>query len=112
MGVLTYGAETLRIEFDDQLLAHIQAIITAKLRRNESFTLSWQDPRAKGDGRTILWINQSIPLGFHFEESTRQPLDAKLLEDLSIAAASANGLDITPLVKKTKTGRLVRRSTM
>ena len=35
MGKFTYGSPAVEVELDDKVLAHVKAIITSKLRRNE-----------------------------------------------------------------------------
>ena len=40
MGALVY--ETMVIPFEDRLLAHLQIVIVNKLRRGESFVMSWR----------------------------------------------------------------------
>ena len=63
MGKLTYDS-TLTVDFDDRVLAHLQLVIGAKLRRHESFYFSWRDDPAVGDGRSTLWLHPTIPLYF------------------------------------------------
>ena len=52
MGTFVYGSGALRVEFDDRVLAHLQAVIGVKIRRNERFFFSWFDTQAVGDGRS------------------------------------------------------------
>lgn len=72
VGQLTYGPGTV-YEIDDRTLAHVKLALTAKLRRQESFLLSWPIPAEHGSGRTSLWIAPWIPLQFQFAGS-RQPV--------------------------------------
>jgi hypothetical protein len=65
MGNLSYG-QSLSVEFDDRLLGHLQLVIGAKLRRNESFYFSWKDDQRVGDGRTAIWLHPAIPLVFKY----------------------------------------------
>jgi len=37
MGRLIYGARGMHIEVEDRLLAHLQAVVVSKVRRNEGF---------------------------------------------------------------------------
>ncbi len=46
MGKFMY--ETLRVDFEDRVLAHLQYVIGAKLRRRESFHFSWRDDASIG----------------------------------------------------------------
>jgi hypothetical protein len=94
MGVLAYSAERMSFYFDDETLAHLQVVITAKLRRGESFFLSWRDPREVGGGRSAIWIHSAIPLSFHFDSVARPTLDRQLLEEMAVAAIAAGGLDL------------------
>ncbi|MFD3444536.1 hypothetical protein ACFDTO_08055 [Microbacteriaceae bacterium 4G12] len=52
MGTLFYGASRLEVTFDDRVLAHLQIVMTSKLRRHESFMLSWSVDRTDGSGRS------------------------------------------------------------
>lgn len=55
MGKLIYDGE-VAVTFDDRLLAHLQAVIGAKLRRSESFYFTWKDSVQTGGGRTTIWL--------------------------------------------------------
>ena len=90
MGSLTYGSIT--IEFDDRVLAHLQIVIVNKLRRRESFSMSWRDAAAVGDGRSAIWLDPSIPLYFKFDGSRVPSIDRDWLEALSDSASSSRGL--------------------
>ena len=52
MGVLNYGGTDYL--FGDRLLAHLQVVITTKLRRRESFALSWVPDGDGGRGDSLL----------------------------------------------------------
>ncbi len=51
MGTLIYGHGDLTVDFDDRTLAHLQVVIGTKLRRRESFLLSWSDDGQDGERR-------------------------------------------------------------
>lgn len=91
MGYLVYDSSTV-IAFDDRVLAHLEVVIVSKLRRKESFALSWREPADNGDGRTTVWIDPSIPLRFRFSGSRPPTLDRQWMEKLAAAAASSTGL--------------------
>jgi hypothetical protein len=59
VGHLIYDSST-RMELEDRALAHLQVVITSKLRRHESFTFSWRNPPTEGDGRRTLWIAPEV----------------------------------------------------
>ncbi|WP_243076603.1 hypothetical protein [Microbacterium sp. SS28] len=93
MGVLFYGSNE-PIEIPDRLLAHVKVVVTAKLRRDEKFTLSWAYPLGSGGGRSTIWLNSAIPLQFVFDSEEPEILDPALLRELADAANSARGLTI------------------
>ncbi|MGO4592457.1 ATP-dependent DNA ligase [Leifsonia sp. 2TAF2] len=91
MGYMVYDSST-QISFDDRVLAHLEVVIVSKLRRKESFALSWRETPENGDGRTTVWIDPSIPLRFRFSGSRPPTLDREWIEHLAAAAASSSGL--------------------
>lgn len=93
MAHLFYGAECAPIDIPDHLLAHVKIVIATKLRRNESFMMSWRHP--DGSGRSAVWIQPAIPLRFVFEMSEQPELDRVLLARLAEAANSNAGLVLT-----------------
>ena len=95
MGTLTYDSK-LTATFDDRVLAHLQIVIGAKLRRGESFFFSWKDDRRIGDGRTSIWLQPTIPLSFKYFGSRLPSINRLWVESLMTAANSANGLHISP----------------
>lgn len=50
MGTMQYGSGS-EIQIEDRALAHLKVAIATKLRRNESFTLSWRHPDGDEIGR-------------------------------------------------------------
>ena len=69
MGHLYYSNAVDPIELPDRLLAHIKVIVGTKLRRGESFTLSWKHGQGQQPGRTTLWLQPAIPLRFVFDSA-------------------------------------------
>ncbi|WP_424449840.1 hypothetical protein [Microbacterium arborescens] len=94
MGSMFYSNTPDPVEFPDTLLAHLQAVIGTKLRRNESFTLSWQHSDDDPNGRTTLWIHPAMPLRFTFDRRDLDPLDPELLHKLAAEASSTAGITI------------------
>lgn len=94
MGSLYYGNATRPIEIPDRLLAHVKVVTATKLRRGESFTLSWRHPDGEPGGRSTLWIQPAIPLRFVFSTVEPELLDPGFLKDLANAANSSGGLTI------------------
>ncbi|HWS49947.1 MAG TPA: hypothetical protein VN241_02960 [Microbacterium sp.] len=95
MGRLYYGAdEAPPIQIDDRALAHLKIVIATKLRRNESFTLSWRHPEGDSPGRSTIWLHPSIPLRFVFQEPEPPELSRQWIEDLAHSANSSGGITL------------------
>jgi hypothetical protein len=104
LGTLLYGNSRLEIEFDDRVMAHLQLVISTKLRRREPFFFSWRDDPAIGDGRSSIWLDPAIPLHFRFSSPERHQLSREWLEELTHSANQPAGL-----VLSTETGEDVTR---
>ena len=94
MGTLFYGASRTPISIDDRALAHLKIVITSKLRRNESFLLSWDEPPENGSGRASVFIHASCDLIYRFDGSRPAELDQNLLETMAAESMSTRGLAI------------------
>ena len=94
MGTLHYGASDDAIHIEDRALAHLKVVIATKLRRQESFTLSWRHPDGDQAGRSTIWIHPSIPLRFTFEEPETPELNAKWIEALMHSLNSTGGIKL------------------
>ncbi|MGV3712916.1 DUF7882 family protein [Pseudolysinimonas sp.] len=95
MGRLTYDG-TIKVDFDDRVLAHLQLVIGAKIRRGESFHFSWRDDPSVGDGRTVVWIHPASNLSYKYYGSKQPAINRRWLEDLTTSANSAGGLHLVP----------------
>lgn len=91
MGQLYYGNSDTRIEMPDRLLAHLKVVMATKLRRNESFMLSWSNG-ADLDGRSSIWLQPSIPLRFVFDSADMEVLNPQTVREMANAASSSAGL--------------------
>ena len=94
MGDLYYGMNAARVEIPDRLLAHLKVVIATKLRRGESFTLSWQHAPGEPGGRSTIWLEPSIPLRFVFDSDDPEMLNPEVIRDLAAAANSSGGLSV------------------
>jgi len=103
MGHLIYGvAPAIRIE--DRALAHLRTVIVTKLRRNESFSFTWEnEPDVDGDDALpvpglhgTVWISKSSSLYFSFDGDADIAINRKWLELLAASANSAGGLRLVP----------------
>jgi hypothetical protein len=92
MGQLFYGDTAEPIDIPDRLLAHLKVVITTKLRRAESFTLTWRHQEGDPSGRSSLWLQESIPLRFVFDSTEPEHLDPDALQDMAHRASSSSGL--------------------
>jgi hypothetical protein len=95
MGTLVYDS-TMKADFDDRALAHLRVVIGMKLRRNESFYLSWRDDQSTGDGTTTIWLNPAIPLSYKFHGSRDAVINPRWVEELLLVANTSKGLHLTP----------------
>ena len=90
VGVLYYDGE--EFVFDDRVLAHLQIIISTKLRRGENFFLSWALPVERGSGRHAIWIDIGVPLHFFFNGSRNMSINREWIETMITSASRASGL--------------------
>jgi hypothetical protein len=89
MGTLRYDGQL--VEFDDDLLAHLQVVIIGKLRRGESFLMSWRDAKTRGNGRSSIWIHPAHRITFHLSDDNAM-LSPRWLDQLTRSANSSTGL--------------------
>ena len=93
MAQLYYGADARPVEIPDHVLAHVKVVAATKLRRGESFMLTWRHHGGEGsDGRTSLWMQPSIPLRFVFDDAEPETLDSEYLRTLANEATSSRGI--------------------
>jgi len=93
VGQLIYDHIGPAVEIDDRTLAHLKVVVTTKLRRHESFTLSWDTPDAHG--RTTIWIHPAIPVRFVFDDDEPTELNREWIQRLVHSAASGGGIVLT-----------------
>lgn len=95
MGKMTYDSR-LTAHFDDRVLAHLQLVVGAKLRRGESFFFSWTVDADLGGGRNSIWLNPSIPMSYSYAENVPTSFNRDWVEALSESANSSIGLQMIP----------------
>ncbi|AXL12308.1 hypothetical protein DXT68_09265 [Microbacterium foliorum] len=95
MGRLFSGAAQPPILIEDRALAHLKIVLTTRLRRNESFTLSWIHKDGEAPGRSTIWLHPSIPLRFVFDETQSPSLNRRWIEALSQTLSSTGGVCLT-----------------
>lgn len=103
MGTLTYDSK-LTATFDDRILAHLQIVIWAKVRRGESFSFTWTEPARNGYGRTSIWISPSISLTFEYFGGKQPLINRGWVNALSKSANSPGGLTMVPEPTESQAG--------
>lgn len=91
MGTFIYDGGP-KIEIEDRALAHIQLVITAKLRRREPFPFTWREDMSVGGGRTSVWINAESALIFKFHGNAEPAINRSWVDVLASHADSPTGL--------------------
>ena len=95
MGSLLYGSSSTKIAFDDRALAHLQIVITAKLRRREGFVLSWTNSTVDGSGRGAIWLDPSSTIYFRYDGSRSPNINREWINILAISSNAPAGLIFT-----------------
>jgi hypothetical protein len=93
MGKLIYGSSIY--ELDDRVLAHLQTVVTMKLRRRENFFVSWRNPAAVGSGRQSVWFDNGIHIAFEYDGSRVPAVNREWVEAMAASAHSNFGLQLT-----------------
>ena len=75
---------------------HLQIVITAKLRRRESFIFSWSTSANEGSGRSTIWLDPSSTVMFRYSGSRVPVINRAWIEQLAASANSPGGLFFTP----------------
>ncbi|PPF41971.1 ATP-dependent DNA ligase [Pseudoclavibacter sp. AY1F1] len=101
MGTFIY--DNTPAEFDDRVLAHLEVVVSTKLRRGESFLLSWRNDPLAGGGRDAVWMSANVPVLFNYQGERPADLDTRAVERLLRMAHSPGGVvapspeDLRPL---------------
>ena len=95
MGRFNYDGN-VKVDFDDRLLAHLQVVITQKLRRGEPFPFTWRNEPSLGDGRTTVWLHPNASLVYKFNGSRPPALYRARLEAQTHPPNSTAGLHAVP----------------
>ena len=96
MGTIYYGGSATPLHIEDRALAHLKVVIATKLRRGESFTVSWRHPDDEPRGRTTIWLHPSIAMRFVFDEPEPPEIDRRWLEELAKSANTSGGILLIP----------------
>ncbi|HEY2642266.1 MAG TPA: ATP-dependent DNA ligase [Galbitalea sp.] len=93
MGSLMYDGFVVHL--DDRTLTHLQIVIVNKLRRGDSFVMSWKDDTEAGNGRSAVWLHPHMLLHFKFDGGKVPSVNPEWLATLAASAESSRGLVIT-----------------
>ncbi|WP_439592877.1 DUF7882 family protein [Microbacterium sp.] len=93
MGAFHYGSPPTSFDIDDRTLAHLELVIMAKLRRQESLSFAMVDET--GGRRQSVWISPVTQLRFEYEAQMPE-ISRAWLQDLVDTANSPGGLRIVP----------------
>jgi hypothetical protein len=95
MGQLIY-AESFTLPIEDRPLRHLQLVVFAKLRQQQSFAFSWDGGADGAPSRGSVWITPGVPVRFQFSGGSDPAVNQAWLRKLLDAANSAQGLRLLP----------------
>lgn len=103
MGHLIYGLAPA-VAIDDRALQHLRAVMVTKMRRDESFSFTWNnETNVHGDDALdkpglygTIWVSKSSSLYFSFDQAPSASLNRAWLEALAESASSTVGLRLVP----------------
>lgn len=96
MGKFTYQTDQ-QIDIEDRALAHLQVVISNKLRRSETFFFTWTDASSnKSSARLSVWMSPSVPMSFRYYGKRAPTLNRAWIEALAVTANQAGGLYLVP----------------
>ena len=96
MGTMYYGDARYPVHFDDRTLAHLQLVILTKIRRRESFALSWEKTVAAGSGHGTVWIHPALTLHFEFLGNKQPQINRAWLKELAETSNRSTGMAVMP----------------
>jgi hypothetical protein len=92
VGSLHYDGR--EFELDDRVLAHLQIVISTKLRRRESFFVTWIQPQERGSGRHTIWVDNGVPMHIFFAGSRVPAINTNWIDEMMTSARRASGLQV------------------
>ncbi|MGC5172500.1 ATP-dependent DNA ligase [Microbacterium sp. DT81.1] len=95
MGKFIYDG-LVKVDLEDRLLAHLQLVIGAKIRRGESFHFTWKDDDSIGNGRTTVWVHPRVSIVYKFYGSKAPNINKAWVDVLMFTANSPTGLYAVP----------------
>lgn len=98
MGRLRYDGLSDPILIEDETLAHLKIVIATKLRRQESFMMTWKPVNGGVDQRASAWIHPAIPLQFGFDHADVPAVDPHRIAEIMQALNASGELVLDHLV--------------
>ncbi len=98
MGRLRYDGTSDPILIEDATLAHLKIVISTKLRRQESFMMTWLPVNGGVDKRATVWIHPAIPLQFGYDAAEPPAIDPRLIADMMQALNASGELVLDHLI--------------
>lgn len=98
MGRLRYDGTSDPILIEDSTLAHLKIVIATKLRRQESFMMTWLPITDGPDQRATVWIHPAIPLQFGFDAASPAAIDPHLIAEMMKSLNATGELVLDHLV--------------
>ena len=92
---MTYAGE-FSVDLPDRTLAHIQVVVSTKLRRGEPFFFTWELPPPVGSGRQSVWVSSSSMLVFHYSGRPPADVNTEWINELAHTANSPGGMHLVP----------------
>lgn len=90
MGTIHYGTDDAGISIDDETMAHVAAVVVAKLRRREPFLLT----TVSAGGREAVWVHEASTLRWVYETQESIALDKARLEAMVRETNRPSGLAV------------------
>lgn len=100
MGRLHYDGSADPVLIDDVELAHLKVVLAAKLRRHESFMMTWHPEGGGPPGKATIWIHPAIPLQLFFDSAATPEIDPHHVEEIMHALNSTGELVLDHLLAK------------
>ncbi|MCB1297549.1 MAG: hypothetical protein KDB08_01030 [Microthrixaceae bacterium] len=95
MGKLIYERD-VNVEIEDRALTHLQAVMSAKLRRGEPFAFSWREDASAGGGRTTIWVHPASTLVYKYYGGRQPAINRAWIDALAFTANTPTGLYLVP----------------
>jgi len=95
MGKFSYDSVS-KVDIEDRALAHLQLVMTNKLRRAEPFIFTWKDDASVGNGRCSVWIHPGSLMQFKYYGSRQPQINKAWLAALTYTANQLGGLYLVP----------------